>query len=439
MGTGSTPDSSRTPATLQAVGLTTGCSLPAPAKGHRASYTSNLGLKNSCICSRGVGVSWFGTLPDPACGRAQRSSSVRSKCRGNGGKKGAKGATISAGSLALQQPKPAMKLRPQRVADHRRRVRGFLGKPRAGRKPGTTSTFPQTTDSQGMQHLLQKRCALLCLYSSLSVCCWPPPGPNGVRQAVGPISSAVFTFPATTAETGKKISHPLPEKGMWPVRVTQMSSTHRIPDRLRLESCMAIWHARSGEAEPTTTKQVLIMAKYKCTKVHPGKRRIPPGKQCTSSATTARTRSQGSCRRDAKGQEAQEEKEPCCEAGRRLWLRSVAVPGTARSRPLPTQHRARDALLGQFRQERVPPPPASPAGHSCPHRGGFNFPQKPACSKATPSRTKERERRFCLPVDDPQGFVDGHSPAALLRLPVPLVFGVHVLLREVTAREVKVR
>lgn len=90
-----------------------------------------------------------------------------------------------------------------------------------------------------------------------------------------------------------------------------------------------------------------------------------------------------------KGQEAQEEKEPCCEAGRRLRLRSAAVPGTAGSRPLPAPHRARDALLGQFRRERVPPPPASPAGHSCPHKGGFNLPQKPASSKATPSRTEE--------------------------------------------------
>lgn len=179
MGSGSTPDSSRTPATLQAVGLATGCSLPAPAKGHRATYTSNLGLKNLCICSCGVGFSWISTLPDPACGQAQRSSSVHSKCRGNGGKRGTEGATISAGSLALQQPKPAMKLHSQRAADHRRRVRGFLGKPRAGRKPGTTSTFPQTTDSRGMRHLLQKRCTLLCLYSSLGVCRWPPRGQTG--------------------------------------------------------------------------------------------------------------------------------------------------------------------------------------------------------------------------------------------------------------------
>lgn len=38
------------------------------------------------------------------------------------------------------------------------------------------------------------------------------------------------------------------------------------------------------------------------------------------------------------------------------------------------------------------------------------------------------DAELCLPVDDAQRFVDGHTPTALLGLPVPLVFGIHILL-----------
>ena len=230
--------------------------------------------------------------------------------------------------------------------------RGFWGKPRAGRKPGAASTFPQTTDSQGTRHLLKQHYTLLFSHSSLAICVWPPPGPEEGKTGCWSHCFSQFYVPSNHNRNGPKISHPLLERGTWVLRVTRTSSTHRITDWLRLESCTAISHVRSGKAEPITTKQVLITAQYKYK--HLGKRRILSGRLCTSSSTTARTRSQSSCRRDAKGQEVQEEKEPGCEAGQRLRLRNAAVPGTAGSQPLPALHRAPNTLLGQSQPQGEP-------------------------------------------------------------------------------------
>lgn len=47
-------------------------------------------------------------------------------------------------------------------------------------------------------------------------------------------------------------------------------------------------------------------------------------------------------------------------------------------------------------------------------------------------------RGFLGPVEQADGLVDGHPPAALFGLAVPLVPRVHVLLGEVAAQEVKV-
>ncbi len=42
-----------------------------------------------------------------------------------------------------------------------------------------------------------------------------------------------------------------------------------------------------------------------------------------------------------------------------------------------------------------------------------------------------------VPVDQADGFVNGHTPAALFRLAVAFVASVHVLLGEITAQEIK--
>lgn len=51
-------------------------------------------------------------------------------------------------------------------------------------------------------------------------------------------------------------------------------------------------------------------------------------------------------------------------------------------------------------------------------------------------RTRGTHRR-AIPVHEADGFVDGHTPAALFGLAVSLVFGVHVLLGEIAAHKVK--
>lgn len=234
---------------------------------------------------------------------------------------------------------------------------------------------------------------------------------------------------------------------MWLLRVTQISSTRRITDWSRLGSCTAASRARSGEAEPVTTKEVLITAqdKYK----HLGKRRIPSGKQRTSSSTTARRRSQSSRRRDAKGQEAQRKRsqavkqDNACRSGTRRYLAQpgpgLCLHSTEHLTPSLAGSDKSQALRRAVQDTAAPtemvstflndPRPARPPP----------FPGRRRAGPDQLARTFSKRAEVCLPVDDPQGFVDGHAPAALLRLPVPLVFGVHVLLREVTAREVKVR
>lgn len=55
-----------------------------------------------------------------------------------------------------------------------------------------------------------------------------------------------------------------------------------------------------------------------------------------------------------------------------------------------------------------------------------------------PISTQEPDSMFVGPVEQPDGLVDGHPPAALFGLAVPLVPRVHVLLGEVAAQEVEV-